>query len=98
MKVGRMRISEKYIETMGDKFTLDMAKLCGSEHISAFGSNGSSGAHLLYSGANGTKHINIPLSLNPMRTHPICDECRPRQGKQMLGQAAWKCRGMRSSP
>lgn len=83
---------------MRDKFTLDMAKLWGSEHISAFESNGSSGAHLLYSGVNGTKYINIPLLLNLTRSHPVCDECRPRQGKQMLGQAAWEYRRMRSSP
>ena len=78
-----MRISEKDGERMGDKFTLDLAKLCGSEHISVSQSDGSSGTHLLYSGVNGTRPINIPLLLTLKRTHPISDEC-----KQMLGQAA----------
>lgn len=83
-----MRISEKDRERMGDKFTLDLAKLCGSEHISVSRSDGSSGTHFLYSGVNGTRPINIPLLLTLKRTHPISDECRPSQGKQMLGQAA----------
>lgn len=73
---------------MGDKFTLDLAKQCGSEHISVSRSDGSSGTHFLYSGVNGTRPINIPLLLTLKRTHPISDECRPSQGKQMLGQAA----------
>lgn len=65
MKVGRMRISEKDRKRMGDKFTLEMAKLCGSEHISVSQSDGFSGAHLLYSGVNGARPINIPLSQPP---------------------------------
>lgn len=45
-------------------------------------SNGSSGAHLLSSGINGAKHNSIPPKLNLMRTQPICDEHRSKQGKQ----------------